>query len=322
MFTEISKNKSEKKLGFIIIKMTVYVFIIESAGHETFKHIFNGKEIYNIDEGTFVEGINTTELDLVIKELSTKFNDVIQVIFIDKRYVIKYFYTVGGKDYNEEILKLKKIHQFCNGTWMEFFDQFIGIDDSNHYIFATIGNYKNIYDYSNYLQISPNHNCYFIWSINNVSEIKNAKSYYNIFSRKSLDEQIDSIGNPQFIDYEAIKWIVNHGVKQVQGMLKCGIHRCEPYMQAFVENWILNPASYFSKGIIVEYDLYPPAPDSENTDIQKGYLYTELFNISSQYRFQILNGMCRVLCKYGLEFGKLKAISSSIFDVQYDSLLD
>ena len=304
--------------------MPVYVFFIESSAKESFNHIFSEKEISSIDAGTFIPGIDTSNIDDMIIEVSNKFRDEVKVVFVDKLYITTYFYTEEGLRYHEDIKLLKEKHEFCNGTWMEFFEKFGGIDDVNNYIFATMDQkYENAYDFSNYLQLSLNPNCYFIWGINDVREAVNAKSYYNIFSNKPKDEQIDTLGNPQYRpeDDESIGWIVEYGVLQVLGMMQAGFHLNEKFVQKFVEPWVLNPASYFSKGIIIEYDLKPPIPDCDNKVIQQGYLYAEYFNICPQYRKQILDGMCRVLCKYGLEFRKISNIPYTIYNVQYLNLL-
>ena len=232
-----------------------------------------------------------------------------------------YFYTDEGKAYYEVIKDLKTKHIFCNATWMEFFESFTGIDDTANYIFSTSKHYENVYDFVNLLQISPNQNCYFSWDVKDIINVSQSKSYYNVFSKKKRSLQIDTLGEHQFEDENAIKWIIEYGVSQVKSMINCGIHRHEKFMQRFVETWTLNPASFYSKGIIVEYELKPTVELSESKTIHLGYLYNEFFNICPQYRYQILEGMCLMLCKYGLEFGKLNSIPGTIFDVQYDFLL-
>ncbi len=305
--------------------MTVFLFIIESASEEIFENIFEGKEISTIDSGRFNPGIDLTNIDSVVQELSGKFSHEIAPIFVDQRNYCQYFYTKEGKDYYEMIKNLKEKYRFHNANWIKFFDSFAGIDDTNSYIFITKTNYKNIYDFANFLQISPEKNCYFAWNANKIEDALYARSYYNVYSKIPKSQQIDTLGNPQYRDpedYEALKWIIEYGVSQVKQMILAGFHVNENYVQAIVEPWSLNPASYFSKGIIVEYDLFPSPPEEcQNSRIQKGYLYNELFNISAAYRFQIIQGMCLSLCKFGLEFGKLQSIPYGLFNVQYDLLL-
>lgn len=305
--------------------MTVFLFIVESASEELFENVFEGKEISTIDGGSFSQGIDLTNIDKVVEELSGKFSDEVAPIFVDQRNYCQYFYTEEGKAYFEMIKDLKQKYKFHNATWIKFFSSFSGIDDTNHYVFITKKNYKNVYDFANFLQISPEKNCYFIWNVNFIDSALDARSYYNVYSKIPKSQQIDTLGNPQYRgeeDYESLMWIVEYGVSQVKQMILAGFHMNENYVQAFVEPWSLNPSSYFSKGIIVEYDLFPSPPEEcQNPRIQKGYLYNELFNISAPYRLQILQGMCLALCKFGLEFGKIQGIPHGIFNVQYDLLL-
>jgi len=301
--------------------MTVYVFIIESAGTESYEHVFSGTELENVGDKNFEHGMNLDNIEEMISNVSTKFQDDTEILFVDKMYVTTYFYTEKGKKYYENIKELKTQHKFYNGTWMEFFEKFIGIDDTSNYIFTTMKDYVNVYDFTNLLQISLKNNCYFSWGVKNVNEIVNSKSYYNIFSKTPRLQQVDTLGNHQFEDINAINWIVENGVKQVLGMMECGIHRNEKFMQSFVEPWITNPASYFSKGIIVEYEMKPESILSESRTIMLGYLYNELFNTSAEYRYQLLDGMCRTLIKYGFEFKKLEGLHGSIFNVQFNKLL-
>lgn len=305
--------------------MTVFLFIIESSSEEIFETIFEGKEISSITDGKFSAGIDLSEIENVVEKLSGKFSDEVKPIFVDQRNYCQYYYTKEGKRYYERIKELKSKYSFYNANWVKFFNSFQGIDDANNYIFITKNNYKNVYDFTNLLQISPERNCYFLWNCNSIEDAVDARSYYNVYSKIPLDKQIDTLGIQQYRgdgDYPDLKWIVEYGVNQVKQLILAGVDKEENYIQAFVEPWSLNPASYFSKGIIVEYDLFPSPPtECKNSRIQKGYLYNEFFNISAAYRKQILKGMCCALCKFGLEFDKINGIHSGIYNVQYDLLL-
>ena len=61
-------------------------------------------------------------------------------------------------------------------------------------------------------------------------------------------------------------------------------------------------ASYFSKGILIEYDLIPKQPETATPEILGGNLYQELFNESADFRFQIYRGMSSVIRKFNKEF--------------------
>lgn len=302
--------------------MTVFIFIIESASEEIAEIIFEGKKIDNIGEMKYLPGMDISDTEKMVSEVSERFNDDVSLIFIDLTNSFTKYYTDEGKDYYSKVTELKKKYSFKTGKWIDFLDVFVGIDDTHNYIFATKHKYLNIYDYSNYIEINPKRNCYFIDGVNNILEVSNAKSYYNIFSKIPRSEQIDSLGNKQFEDIEAIKWIIEHGVMQVLQMIKGGISKTEKFIQKDIEHWAVNPASYFSKGIIEEYGLKPTGSGSVKDIAKEGYLYHEFFNVSSQYRKQLLDGMCLILIKYGVEFDIHTGVYiTDIYTFQFSKLI-
>lgn len=304
--------------------MTVYVFIIESGNTEVFEQTFVNREVDNVIPQSFTVKMNIDKFDEMVTSVSQRFSDNTMVLFVDEQYHIKYYYTNEGKEELDKLnlLKEKKDQvQFCNCNWMEFMLNFGGLDDTANYVFATSENFENIYDMANFLQLPINPNCYFVWNCNDITDCNNAKSYYNIFSSTPKIKQIDSLGEPVTIDDQAIKWIIEYGVRQIQGFIEAGILKKEAYIQRYVDQWILNPHSYFSKGIIIEYDLKPKPPLPGEQKILKGLTVTEQFNEDASYRYQIADKICRILCKYGLEFNKITTINNNPHTVNFEFLL-
>ena len=152
-------------------------------------------------------------------------------------------------------------------------------------------------------------NCYFIWNINDIENVINAKAYYNIFSKILRNDQKDSLGNRILPEFETIEWIVEHGVTQVTSLIRAGCLNKERFIQSQVDPWTLNPYSIFSKGVIIECGLIPkPHPEIEDTKILQGLTILEQFNEDASYRYNLTDFMCRILCKYGLEFGKIQSV--------------
>lgn len=304
--------------------MTVFVFIIESANREIFETEFENGEIQNISSSTYVEHLNIDNFQEMNDIVSTKFSDDVVTVFVDENYQVKYYYTEQGEEEYEKIQALEAetdIVQVCRSNWMEFLPSFGGLDDTANYVFVSSKNFKNVYDMANFLQLPINNNCYYIWNCKDIREAVNAESYYNIFSSTKRKDQIDTLGNEVKIDYSAINWIVEQGVSQIKLMIKAGLLNKEPYIQAFIDQWALNPHSYFSKGIITEYGLKPKPPTEGDAKILKGLTIVEQFNRSLEYRYLIVDIMSKILCKYGFEFGKLTTINGNPHTINFDFLL-
>lgn len=303
--------------------MTVYVFIIESANTEVFDQSFLNREIDDVLNPSFILKMSIDNFDKMTDTVSKTFRDNIVTFLIDEQYHVKYYYTNQGEKELKKIESLKSNQvKFYACNWYEFKDNFDGLDDTNNYVFVTAENYENIYDMANFLQLPVNSNCYFLWNCYDILDCCNAASYYNIFSSIPRMKQIDSLGGDVIIDPLAIEWIIEYGVRQVQGLIKAGCLKKEAYVQSYVDPWVLNPHSYFSKGIIIEYDLKPKAPLDGDKKILKGLTVTEQFNEDAEYRYQITDKMCRILCKYGLEFGRITTINNDTHSVNFELLLD
>lgn len=304
--------------------MTVYVFIIESANVETMEPIFDGKEIVDVKPGEYVENLNLDPLEDIFSDIEERFNSEVFVTFVDKQYQNKYPITEKGKLELERITELRNYPEqmtFCNCDWYEFLPEFNGIENDNHYIFVTSKQYINCYDYANMLQINLLPNCYFIWGVTDLRQIVEAKCYYNLFSNVKRINQKDSLGQDVTIDVEALRWIVEHGVRQVQGLIAAGVLNHETFVQRNVPHWVLNVHSYYSDAIIRAYNLIPQLPPGEDSNYIIPKPPQHQFNCDAKYRFTILNYMMISLCKYGLEFGKITTINGNYQTVNYDFLL-
>ena len=305
--------------------MTVFVFIVESGNTEEFDSTFINREIDNINVKEYKENMNIESIENMIYTVSEKFKDSVFTVFVDQQYQLQYYYTDKGLEEHDRIKTLEEMSEtvkVCRCNWMDFIPNFDGIDDSSHYIFMTSKKFKNAYDMANYLQLPLNNNCYFLWNSNDIIDAVDAKCYYNIFSSIKRINQINSLNDKVIEDEEAIKWIVEYGISQIKQMIKAGILAKEAFIQRNVENWAINPYSYFSKGIIIEYEMKPKPPLAGDPKILKGLLIIEEFNRSSEYRFQILDIMMKIICKYGLEFNKITTINGNHHTVNFDFILN
>lgn len=304
--------------------MTVFVFIVESGNTEEFESTFVNREIDDLQVKQYKENMNIMSVEKMMDDVSGIFRDSVFTIFVDEQYQIQHYYTDEGLEEHKRVSSLEENQEFfkvCRCNWYEFIPNFGGLDDSSHYIFMTSKNFKNAYDMANYLQLPLNNNCYFLWNSNNITDAVNAKCYYNIFSSTKRISQINSLGDKVVEDEEAISWIVENGVSQIKEMIRAGILAKEAFIQRDVERWSINPYSYFSKGIIIEYGMKPKPPTSGDPKIMKGLTIVEEFNRSSEYRFQILDSMMIIICKYGLEFGKISTINGDHRSVNFNFIL-
>lgn len=304
--------------------MTVYVFVVESANEEHRDQIFENREVIGLTDARYVQTLSLDGLDDLIEELQESFKEEVFVSFVDKQYQNKYPYSEEGKLELERISELRELKDqmdFFNCDWFEFLEEFKGIGNENHYVFLSAKEFKNCYDFANMLQVKLGFNCYFAWGITDLRAGINAKSYYNIFSNTKRINQNNSKNEPVTIDINSIKWIIEYGVRQVQGMIKAGVLRYESFVQQDVPHWTLNIHSYFSDAIIREFNLIPTPPSGEESKILKGKTPQEQFNEDATYRFIVLNYMMTSLCKYGLEFGKINTINNDIYTVNYDFLI-
>lgn len=304
--------------------MTVYVFVVESGNEEILESSFVDRKIDDIKSATYKENINIESMNEMIAEVSNRFQDSVFTVFVDSRYQEQYFRTPEGIEEHERIKLLETMTEtvkVCRCNWMEFMFEFSGIDDSSNYIFMSSKNFKNVYEMAYHLQLPIGNNCYFCWNCDDITDAIDAKSYYNIFSSTKRIKQIDSLRENLTIDDEGIKWIIEDGVSQIKEMIKAGFLGREAFIQSFVEPWSINPCSYFSKGIIIEYGMKPKPPSGGDPKILKGLTVTELFNRSADYRYEILDRMMKIICKYGLEFGKITTINGNHQTVNFDFML-
>lgn len=304
--------------------MTVFVFVVESGNKEEFESTYVDRKIDELEAKEYKENMNLESIEHMIDIVAERFRDSVFTVFVDEQYHVQHYHTDKGLEEHERIKTLEEMTEtvkVCRCNWFDFIPNFDGLDDSSHYIFMTSKNFKNAYDMANYLQLPLNNNCYFLWDSNDIIDAVNAKCYYNIFSSIKRIKQNDSLANRVIEDEEAIKWIVEYGVSQIKEMIRAGILAKEAFIQRDVERWTINPYSYFSKGIITEYGMKPKPPTSGDPKILKGLTILEEFNRSSQYRFQILDHMMIIICKYGLEFGKITTINGNHHTVNFDFIL-
>lgn len=306
--------------------MTVYIFVVESANEEILEQIFEDREVVNVnsDDPKYVENLSLDSLDDLFDGIREVFDQEVLVTFVDSQYQNKTPYSEKGRQELARITKLRESDEdvkFCNCDWFEFLPHFTVIEPEHSYIFLSSKEFENCYDFANMLQVNLSSNCYFAWGIKDLKEGIDAKAYYNLFCNTKRINQKNSKGEPVTVDIKAIEWMVEHGVRQVEGMVMAGFLKHEAFVQMNVPHWTLNVHSYYSDAIIREFNLLPQPPPGEESKYLKGKTPQEQFNEDAQYRYTILNYMMTSLCKYGLEFGKINSIGGNIHTVNYNFLL-
>lgn len=304
--------------------MTVYVFIVESANCENKEQIFENGEVVGLTDAIYHENLSLNGVEEMIDDIEAKFKDSVMVTFVDKQYQCKYYDTHQGQtelEYLQELEKREDLVRFCNCDWFEFIPEFDGLSPEHHYIFVSSKKFDNCYDMANFIQVPLFGNCYFAWDIKRIGAILEAESYYNIFSNIPRIKQFNSLECKVTEDMKSIEWIVEEGVRQVQGLIDAGALQYQRFIQKNVEEWTLNPYSYFSSGIITEFDLKPIPPYGEESRILQGLTILEQFNEDAQYRYSITDRICRCLCKYGLEFDKIETINNNPHTVNFNFLI-
>ena len=188
-------------------------------------------------------------------------------------------------------------------------------------MFLSSGSFLNCYDFANMLQMNLYGNCYFAWDIKDLVEGLNAKAYYNLFTNIKRKDQMNSLKEPVEIDIDAIRWIVEYGVRQTQGMVEAGFLKRHSFVQKNVPEWVLNIHSYYTDAIIRAYHLVPLKHPDETSKVLGPKKPQEQFNEDAQYRKTVLLYMMTSLCKYGIEFGKITSVNGNVETVNYNFLL-
>lgn len=303
--------------------MTVCIYIIESANCEKSELHFENRMVTHSTETMQDDCIDFSLTDNMINQMASKFKTDVNVLFIDKEYANEYYQTERGKQEFELLNKLKESNNFYTSDWFEFIRSYIGFDDEDDHVFISRKQFINVYDMANFLQLPIKNNYYYFWGMNSLEEVVRSRSYYNIFSAKEKTDQIDTLGIPQFQDgdEESLNWIVRHGVRQVKELIRAGVLNRERFMQCDIEPWATNVYSYFSKGVILEYDLILEVPENDFPNVLAGESSQKVFNEHCNYRYILTDYMCRILCKYGLDFKKIITCNGNHQTINFDFLL-
>ena len=215
--------------------------------------------------------------------------------------------------------KQNKHFIFHDCLWKTFMDT-ATFDTENHHIFISPGSYINHYDFFNYLGLNIAKNYYVAYDFNTLLNV-NYVNPYNIFGKNNPNNEVDSLGNKVYFDYDAIVWIIENGVTTINHMIRAGIYDKERFVQHPVPPWILNVENYFTKGVILEYELFPEKKVVITSRLCIGKLTQEKFLESANYRYIIYDFMARVLCQYGINFGKITEFPPN-FKINFNFLLD
>lgn len=301
----------------------VHVYIIGGISYEKHTPVFseNGESKYTVPE--FVEMLNMDELNKLIDGMRESTGREVTVHFVDPKLKIRYYYTPEGRAYFNHLHDIRTSDEYKNVIfhdcqWYEMRDDF-KVDKQNDYYILTVDNeYENLYDFLNFLEMKVYDCVYLKYGITSMLDVFDARCPYNIFGVP--DDYETSIGEPPLEDPDAINWIIENGVATVKAFINAGFLEKERYIQAAVPCWTLNVESHFTKGIILEYELFPPRKVVFNEKLCVGKTIQEKFTESADYRYTITDCICRVLCQIGIRYGKLKEVKRP-HKVNFDLLL-
>lgn len=313
------------------------VIIIDGSSYEKFERTFTKTGEIKDVKSKFIEVLPLRDIDAMIESVHERVSHVtnshVFVRLVGKQYKINHYQTPEGKEYFRELHTFKtdetanEQYAFHDCSWSEFFEDFAP-DANCHYFFVSPETFENDYDFFNYLGLPCVDNYYVCHGVKRLTEIRKARCPLNIFSGCSVEDSFDTCGNPVHIDQDAISWLIEYGVTQTEFLKAAGIPTKERFIQNPIPSWVLNTESYFMKGVIVEYELYPtvkivlpPGQEEEESDhnssnynnaVSKKYYIgktiQEKFLESANYRLNIFDHMCRVLCQYGILNGKIKEV--------------
>jgi len=286
----------------------VYVYIIDSMFYEN-SDVVSSKGIYEYTIEKFVPTIDYSELPTIFEQLELYYNSKVEIHLVDVKNSIKHYYTDDGKKEFEvfsEAIKNKNVYVHSD-TWSKFYKT-IPFNLNDQYIFATSKKFINKYQMSLEYNLLTNLNFFYVnnmKSIKDIISLKKCTSPFNIYqdlSLLNLKENKTLRGDFQEIDFDSLKWLLNQGVEQTELCVKAGCLEKERFIQKRVPSWVLNPESYFMKGVIYHFSLLPLQNSNPVTLITNQDLFIE----SSEYRYNIVLNMCYTLYSYCLMIQKNK----------------
>jgi len=301
----------------------VIIYIIGGISYEEHTPVFakNGETKYTVP--SFKPCINFGEFESFIDEMNEQDREY-KIHFVDPRLKIRYFYTPEGRAFFNTLHDIKANKKFSNVFfhdchWYEYIENF-SIDPSNDYYISTWDDdFENAYDFLNFLELKMYDCLYLKYGLRSFTDIFDAKNYYNIFT-SSDGEYLSTNGEKPVEDLESIQWMIENGVQTMKAFIAAGFLERETYVQSAVPCWTLNVESVFTKGVIMEYELFPQKKVIFSEKLSVGKTIQEKFVESADYRYKIADYLSRVLCNLGIRYGLLREVKNP-HTVKFDLLL-
>lgn len=295
-----------------------HIYVLGGISYEKHTPHFdkNGRTKFTTPE--FVPCLNMNDLQRLIEQFNERFGTEVFIHFVDPNLKIRYYYTPEGRAYFNILHDIRSNEDFKNVTfhdcqWYEMRDDIEINQDNDYHIVSFDDSFECSYDFLNFLELKVYNNVYIKYGIKSLMEIIDAKCPYNVFG--APDEFLTTMGEPAEQDHDALMWIIENGVRTVQAHIKAGFLAKERYVQVAVPCWTLNVESHFIKGIILEYEIFPPKKIMYSKRVCIGKTIQEKFTESAEYRYLITDTICRVLSQLGINYGKLS-------EVRYPHLVD
>lgn len=293
------------------------IYIIDGISYEKHTKIMSEDGFDDSTTQSFVENLSLNNFRQMMQRI-VNFADVkttkdINIHIVDENLKCRYFYTDEGNEFFANLLELIKnpfIH-LHDCKWNDFLPSFTPSNEKS-YIFITPNKYQNDYYFFNYLNLKIAPNFFILHSAISLLQCEKAKSIYNIFDNINPNNSIDVYGRKTTIDLKAIEYVIENGVTCANYLKSAGLLNKERFIQCPIPCWCLNIKSLFINGIIQQYDELKVYKVVLEEKLSIGKLPREKFLESAEYRYLILDLMCRTLCNYGLNFGKIKFVENHL----------
>jgi hypothetical protein len=299
-----------------------HIYVIGGISYEKHTSHFDkdGRSKFTTPE--FVKKLDLRNLDELVRRFDELFLTNVIIHFVDPQLKIRYYYTPEGRAYFNMLHDIREDESrnniiFHDCQWYELQLDFRNNPENNYYFVTDDGDFECSYDFLNFLEMRISGNIYLKYGITSLLDVLDAKCPYNVFlvPDEALTSRMEIIEE----NMEEINWII--GVRTVQAFIRAGFLNKERYVQNSIPCWVLNTESHFTKGIIMEYEIYPPIKVMHSKRVCVGKTVQEKFTESAEYRYLITDTICRVLCKLGIRYGKFSEVKLH-HKVNFERLLE
>jgi hypothetical protein len=293
----MAEINSKREIELFIIDGIFYEKHIKTLSEDGYHDVTNPKPFTNLSFNDF---------DLMRNQLinfgGVKNKGNINIHIIDENLKTTFFYTDEGKSFFAKILELKKdpfifLH---NCKWCDFYKKFNFNFLQTTYIFMTPQKFINDYYFFNYLNLKICPNFFILHSAVSLLQVNEARNPYNIFGNLSDEDSRDLYDREVSFDKKSIDYIIENGVTCCNYLKKAGILNKERFIQVSIPCWCLNVKSIFINGIIMEHEFLQPYKIVIEEILSTGKTSQEKFLENAQYRFNVLELMCKTLCNYAI----------------------